>query len=253
MFALERQKRILDQLKEQGSVTVSKLSVQLGVTEETIRRDLEKLEKQEALLRTHGGAVPLDENKQEFSLERRKKINQDIKQTLAKEAVTFIMPGDTIFIDASTTAFYMAQELKGFHGITVITNSLRVATELCGLPDIKLILVGGMVSMNQSLVGSMAESNIQNHYFVNKMFFSSRGISTAGILESNEQECFIKQSMMKNATLKYYLCDKGKFGRVGFVKLARLEDIQYLITEDGAVDEELQAALQEYKVKVVTV
>ena len=72
MFALERQKRILDQLKEQGSVTVSKLSVQLGVTEETIRRDLEKLEKQEALLRTHGGAVPLDENKQEFSLERRK-------------------------------------------------------------------------------------------------------------------------------------------------------------------------------------
>lgn len=253
MFALERQKKILDQLKANGSVTVSKLSEELGVTEETIRRDLEKLEKQEALLRTHGGAVPLDENKQEFSLERRKKINTDIKQKLAREAVTFITPGDTVFIDASTTAFYMAQELKSFHGITVITNSLRVANELSGLPEIKLIVVGGMVSMNQSLVGSMAESNIQNHYFVNKMFFSSRGISIAGILESNEQECFIKQSMMQNATVKYYLCDKGKFGRVGFVKLAKLDEIQYLITEKDAVEPELQAALDEYKVTVVTV
>lgn len=253
MFALERQKEILEQLKENGSVTVSKLSVQLGVTEETIRRDLEKLEKQESLLRTHGGAVPLDENKQEFSLERRKKINKDVKQKLAREAVKYITPGDTVFIDASTTAFYMAQELKTFHGITVITNSLRVANELSGLPDVKLILVGGMVSMNQSLVGSMAENNIQNHYFVNKMFFSSRGISTAGILESNEQECFIKQSMMQNATTKFYLCDKGKFGRVGFVKLAKLEEIQYLITESGAVSPDLQAALDEYKVTVITI
>ena len=85
------------------------------------------------------------------------------------------------------------------------------------------------------------------------MFFSSRGISIAGILESNEQECFIKQSMMQNATVKYYLCDKGKFGRVGFVKLAKLDEIQYLITEKDAVEPELQAALDEYKVTVVTV
>lgn len=177
MFALERQKRILEQLKTAGAVTVSRLSAELGVTEETIRRDLEKLEKQEALVRTHGGAVPLDENKQEVSLERRKKINTGTKEKLAKKAVRYITPGDTVFIDASTTTFFIAEELKHFHGITVITNSLRVANELSGLPDIKLILVGGTVSMNQSLVGSMAENNIQNHYFVNKMFFSSRGIS----------------------------------------------------------------------------
>lgn len=253
MFALERQKRILEQLKENGAVTVSKLSTELGVTEETIRRDLEKLEKQEALLRTHGGAIPIDENKKEVSLERRKKINTDVKEKLAKEAAKFITPGDTVFIDASTTTFFMAEELKSFHGITVITNSLRVANSLSGLPDLKLIVVGGMVSMNQSLVGSMAENNIQKHYFVNKMFFSSRGISPAGILESNEQECFIKQSMMQNATEKFYLCDKSKFGRVGFMKLAKLEEIQYVITEDGAVDEELQATLDEYKVNVVNV
>ncbi len=253
MFALERQKRILEQLKVNGAVTVSKLSTELGVTEETVRRDLEKLEKQEALVRTHGGAVPIDENKQEVSLERRKKINTDIKEKLAKEAVKFITPGDSIFIDASTTTFFMAQELRNFHGITVITNSLRVAEKLSGLPDIKLIVVGGMVSMNQSLVGSMAESNIQNHYFVNKMFFSSRGISTAGILESNEQECFIKQSMMQNATERFYLCDKSKFGRVGFVKLAKLEDIHYVITEQGAVDSELKVVLDEYKVEIKTI
>lgn len=253
MFALERQKRILEQLKTAGAVTVSRLSTELGVTEETIRRDLEKLEKQEALVRTHGGAVPLDENKQEVSLERRKKINTGTKEKLAKKAVRYITPGDTVFIDASTTTFFMAEELKHFHGMTVITNSLRVANELSGLPDIKLILVGGTVSMNQSLVGSMAENNIQNHYFVNKMFFSSRGISNAGILESNEQECFIKQSMMKNATVKFYLCDKSKFGRVGFVKLSKLEDINYLITDADTIEPALQEVLNEYKVEVVTV
>ncbi len=253
MFALERQKRILEQLKVNGAVTVSKLSTELEVTEETVRRDLEKLEKQEALVRTHGGAILIDENKQEVSLERRKKISTDIKEKLAREAVKFITPGDSIFIDASTTTYFMAQELKSFHGITVITNSLRVADKLSGIPDIKLIVVGGMVSMNQSLVGSMAESSIQNYYFVNKMFFSSRGISSAGILESNEQECFIKQSMMQNATEKFYLCDKSKFGRVGFVKLAKLEDIQHLITEPDAVDTELKAVLDEYKVEVVTI
>ncbi len=253
MFALERQKRILEQLKANGAVTVSKLSTQLEVTEETVRRDLEKLEKQEALVRTHGGAILIDENKQEVSLERRKKISTDVKEKLAKEAVKFITPGDSIFIDASTTTYFMAQELKNIHGITVITNSLRVAEKLSGIPDIKLIVVGGIVSMNQSMVGSMAENNIQNHYFVNKMFFSSRGISTAGILESNEQECFIKQSIMQNATEKFYLCDKSKFGRVGFVKLAKLEDVQYIITEEGAVDAELKAVLDEYNVEIKTV
>ena len=161
--------------------------------------------------------------------------------------------GDAIFIDASTTAFYLAKELKNFKNITVVTNSMRVLAELDGNFDIKLISVGGMMSKNQSFVGSIAENNIKENYFVNKMFFSSRGMTLGGILESNEQECCIKQSMMQNSTDRFYLCDKTKIGRVGFVKLADFEDVNCIITEENAIDDEFSAKLSELKVKMVTV
>ncbi len=254
MFALERQNAIVDRLKEQGAVSVSRLSTELGVTEETIRRDLEKLEKKEILLRTHGGAVPVEGNNYELSLEKRKSTNIEAKERLAKEAARLVATGDAIFIDASTTAFYLAKELKNFKNITVVTNSLRVLNELCSNPDIRLIGVGGMMSSNLSLVGSIAEKNIRENYFVNKMFFSSRGMTiNGGILESNEQECYIKQAMMEKATEKYYICDKTKVGRVGFVKLAEFEEITGIITEENALDEEFSLKLSELKVSVKTI
>ena len=232
MFALERQKKIIDTLKNDGAVFVSKLSEELGVTEETVRRDLEKLEKQELLLRTHGGAFPIDEGNYEMSLEKRKKINTDSKMRLAKEAVNHIVSGDTIFLDASTTTFYIAKELKLMKDITVITNSIRVIDELAGIPSLKVIGVGGFVSNNQSFVGGQAQRAITENYFANKMFFSSKGITVnAGILESNDYECEIKQCMLENTEKKYYIFDKSKIGRVGFAKLAKLYDIDCLITE----------------------
>lgn len=248
MLALERQKKIAELLKENGAVSVSRLALELGVTEETVRRDLEKLEKQEVLLRTHGGAVPVDDGNHELSLEKRKNKNTEAKMKLAKEAVKLISAGDAIFIDASTTAFYIAKELKNFKNITVVTNSMRVLTELSGNFDIKLISVGGMMSKNQSFVGSIAENNIRENYFVNKMFFSSRGITQNGILESNEQECCIKQSIMQNSTDRYYLCDKAKIGRVGFVKLADFEDISCIITEKKAISDDLAEKLNDLKI-----
>lgn len=95
----------------------------------------------------------------------------------------------------------MAKEIKNIRNITVITNSLRITNELSGVESIKLITTGGVVSNNQSFVGSLAESLIENNFFAEKVFFSSKGVSPdAGILESNEQECFIKQQMINNAT-----------------------------------------------------
>ena len=251
MFALERQKRIIEALKNEGAVWVSKLSVELGVTEETVRRDLEKLEKQELLLRTHGGAIPIDEGNHEMSLEKRKSLNTDSKIRLAKEAVKFISAGDTIFLDASTTTFYIAKELKVMKGITIITNSIRVVNELAGIADLKVIAVGGFVSSNQSFVGSQAQRIITENYFANKMFFSSRGITlNAGILESNDQECGIKQCMLQNADTKYYLCDKSKIGRVGFAKLAQFDSIDYFITEKNLESEYLKT-LNELNINVI--
>lgn len=252
MFALERQKRIMELLASEGAVSVSRLSVDLSVTEETVRRDLEKLEKQGSLKRTHGGAVPADENNTyEASLEKRKATNIEAKQKIAKLAVKEVKEGDTIFLDASTTTFFMAKELKTMRNITVITNSLRVIVELDNVEYIKVISVGGVLSNNQSFVGTLAENSIAKNYVASKIFFSSKGITAdVGILESNEQECGIKQKMLKNSKYRYFLCDNSKIGGVGFVKLAQLDEIDCLIT-DCEPDTELTERFEELEVKVI--
>ncbi len=253
MFAVERQKKIIESLKADGSVLVSKLSLELGVTEETVRRDLEKLEKQEALVRTHGGAIPVDESNHEMSLEKRKHLNANAKEKLAKEAVKHILPGDTVFLDASTTTFYMARELKNLKDITVVTNSIRIISELAGHTNLKIIGVGGYVSNNQSFVGTLANNYINENCYANKVFFSSRGVTSKGdILDSNEQEWAVKQSMIKNSDKKFYLCDKSKIGRIGFAKLAEFSDIDYFISEKG-FDSEIHRLLEDMEVKVITV
>lgn len=253
MFALERQKKILEVLNSEGAVWVSKLSKDFGVTEETVRRDLEKLEQQECLRRTHGGAMPINENTYEASLEKRKLLNVESKQKMAREACRFVSHGDTIFLDASTTTFFMARELKQLKNITIITNSIRIVNELAGTDGIKVIAVGGMVSDNQSFVGSLAEKSIEENYFASKVFFSSKGITAeAGILESNEQECGIKKKMLKNAEKKYYLCDKSKMGSVGFIKLASFEQIDCLIT-DTEPDEEIRKKFNEFETEIVKI
>ena len=248
MFALERQKHILEVLREEGSVSVNRLSKALSVTEETIRRDLEKLEKEDALMRTHGGAIPVDN--QEIPLEKRKQTNTAIKEKLARAAIRFILPGDTVFLDASTTTFFIARELKKMKKVTVVTNSLRILNELADVPDIKVISIGGLVSRNQSLVGSQAVNCIKENYYVNKMFFSSRGISiNAGILESNEQECAIKQCMVANAKSKFYMFDRSKVGRIGLAKLAKFEEINHVIAEKN-FSEELREKFNEYNIEI---
>lgn len=248
MFALERQKHILEVLREEGSVSVNRLSKTLSVTEETIRRDLEKLEKEDALMRTHGGAIPVDN--QEMPLEKRKQTNTAIKEKLARAAVKLITPGDSVFLDASTTTFFIAKELKKMKKVTIVTNSLRILNELADVPDIKVISIGGLVSQNQSLVGSQAVNCIKENYYVNKMFFSSRGISIdAGILESNEQECAIKQCMIANAKSKFYMFDRSKVGRIGLSKLAGFDDIDHVIAEKNFA-EELRKKFNEYNIEI---
>lgn len=253
MFALERHKIILQRLADNGAVWVSRLSSELGVTEETVRRDLEKLEKQECLMRTHGGAVPVDATAYELSLEKRKRTNVDIKEKLAIAAARYILPGDTVFLDASTTTFYMAKEIKTIKNITVVTNSIRIISELASVEHIKLITIGGVVSQNQSVVGTLAEGNIAANYFADKMFFSSKGVTEgSGILESNEAECGIKQCMLKNSKAAYYLFDRSKVDRVGFAKLANFDEIDYFIT-DADISESWKKKLDESQVELINI
>jgi len=217
---------------------VNELSCDLGVTVETIRRDLEKLEKLEQLTRTHGGAVLFEGINLDLPSEKRSVMNIEGKIEIAKKAVRHINTGDTIFLDGSTTSYYLAKLVRDIRSISVITNSLHIIKELSGCETIKLISTGGIYDINnESFVGDMAIENLKN-YCANKVFFSSKGLTRdKGVLESNEHEHKIKKIMIENSTLRYFLVDKSKIDRIGFVKLADLKELDFLVT-DADLDQE---------------
>ena len=251
MYAVERQKKIIEELSLKGSISVNELSTDLGVTVETIRRDLEKLEKLEQLTRTHGGAVSFEGTTLDLPSEKRSEMNINGKIEIAKKAIQHIHSGDTIFLDGSTTSYYLSKLIKEIKNISVITNSLQIIKELSGCSTIKLISIGGVYDLsNESFIGEMAVSNIKN-YCANKAFFSSKGVTTdKGILESNELEYQIKKVMLENSTKKYFLVDKSKINRIGFLKLADFSEIDVFVT-DAKLSEEWQDIFDDNDIELI--
>jgi DeoR/GlpR family transcriptional regulator of sugar metabolism len=252
MFAVERRKKILEMLNLNGSVLVNDLSRDLEVTVETIRRDLERLEQLEQLTRTHGGAVLYEENVVDLSLEKRSELNIDGKIAISKKAITLIKPGDVIFLDGSTTSYYLSKLVKELRDVTVVTNNLQILNELSKCDKIKVVSIGGFLdASNLSFVGEVAVSNINSTFCANKVFFSSKGIlKDKGILESNDVEYQVKKAMIKNSEKKYFIADSSKFNRVGFIKLANFSEIDGFIT-DIELDNEWKNILKKNKVGVV--
>lgn len=253
MLAVERRKLFLDTINEKGIVTVTALA-QLGqVTEETVRRDLQTMEQEGLVLKTHGGAMPNDSSFNEVNSEIRQNVNLALKNKIALAAADLVKPGDTLFLDASTTALTLARALKRMKNIRVITNSLHILDELSYCQEITLIGVGGQLShRNQSLVGSAAERFLEQHYFASIFFFSCRGISPAGeLFESSEQEAAVKQAMRRNAERTVMLCDTTKFGRTGPVRLGTVDGVSAMIT-DKMPENNWGKMLGEKKVQVIS-
>lgn len=252
MLALERRKRITELINENKSVLVTELSKLFEVTEETIRRDLERLEKQGILVRTHGGATISDGYAPEIPVDQRKVINHEGKNSIGAMAASLINDGETIFLDASTSALYLAKHIKGKKRITVITNSTDIINELSPCEDIDLISIGGTLRKNNmSYVGRVAENNIRNSYYANKCFFSCRGATiNRGLTDFNEQEAEIKKAMLSRSDVAVFLCDHSKFGRIGVPLVASLEEIDFFIT-DMELDTEWVEELDKKDVELI--
>jgi DeoR/GlpR family transcriptional regulator of sugar metabolism len=232
LFAIERRNKLIALLNEKESISVQEAASYFGVAEETIRRDMRMLEGQRLLVRTHGGAV-LPNAKPEISYEMRKRINISGKDSIGKEAAKLVSDGDTIILDASTSAFFLARHLKNKTGITVITNAENVIKELSEKEDIEVISTGGVLRRkSMSYVGRIAEESLYN-YRANKLFFSCMGFSLQnGLTDSNGQESDMKKIMISCSQTICLLCDHTKFDRVGYASTARTEDIDILITDE---------------------
>jgi DeoR/GlpR family transcriptional regulator of sugar metabolism len=239
MLAAERYEKIVQLINERGSMRVSELSEQCQVTEETIRRDLDKLEQTGRLRRSHGGAVSVKEL-QEIPYEEREIAHMAEKKKIAETAVPFIQPHDRILLDASSTAWYMAALIPDIP-LTVLTNSIKVALELAGKEKIELISTGGILaSRSLSYVGPLTERSLEQ-YHVNKAFLSCKGVHPKrGLSESNELQGRIKQKMIGMTDQVFLLADSSKFGVQALTNVAPLDEVDVLITDDAAPREFLE-------------
>lgn len=251
MLVAERRRKIVELVNERLSIRVSELSDIFSVTEETIRRDLEKLEQDQLLSRSHGGAVSIEKEATDVPFVVREITNSDEKKAIAAEAVKWIEPGEQIVLDASTTAWYMAQELPDMP-LTVITNSIKVALELSKKEQIKVISTGGMLLANSlSYVGPLSERSLDS-YYVNKLFLSCKGVHLSGLSDSNEWQAILKKKMMDIASQVILLADSSKFGVKTFAHISELTRIHHVIS-DSNIPAEFHKELEEKAIPVTIV
>lgn len=232
---MERRAEIIRLLEAHGSVRVATLAVRFGVTEETIRRDLEALEEQGVLQRTYGGAVRAGITPVESPVSRRELEHQEEKEAIAQKAAELVEDGATLFLDASTTVLALARALRGKQRLTIVTNGVRAVTELATRPGYTVISTGGLLrDSSLSFVGPLAERAV-SQYHVDWAFLSCKGVTPEqGLTESNELEAQLKRLMVSHADRAVALVDSSKFGHVAFAAIAPISELNILITDANA-------------------
>ena len=232
MLAIERRNEILAQLQTDGKVVVSELSTKFSVSEETIRRDLDRLEKDGYATKTYGGAVAKENDGAELPFVVRKNTNVEGKQQIAKLISVMIRDGDQIMLDASSTAVFVAKNIKSKKNITVITNSVEVLIELSDVSGWKILSTGGtMREGSLAFVGHQAEKML-SAFHVEKAIISCKGLDQVhGLTDSSESFAQLKKTMLDNASRKILAVDSSKFDRISFTEIAGLKDITMIVTD----------------------
>ena len=251
MLAAERRNEILTILKDEGRVIVADLSRKYDVTEETIRRDLEKLENDGYAERTYGGAVLRGSEKDEVPFLMRKRENVEAKMRIATALSQMISDGDRIMLDASTTALFVAKQIRDKKNITVITNSIEILLELSDMPDWKVLSTGGSLKGRAlSLLGYQAERMVDG-FFVDKAILSCKGVDLQkGFTDSNELDAGIKKQMLKSATKRIMAVDNAKFNHLSFTQVVDFSGIDLLAT-DKKLSAEWEARLAQSDVEIL--
>lgn len=232
MLAIERRNAILSKLYLDGKVIVSELSAEFDVTEETIRRDLEKMDKDGLVKKTYGGAVPVQKFSTDLPQSVRKRANVEAKQKIAENLSAVINDGDCIMIDSSSTALFFLGYIKHLKNITLITNSVEALIELSDKDDWHIYSTGGKLKKGSlSLVGPSAERLIRG-YHVDYAICSSKGIDIEnGITDSNEKDSEIKRAIFASAEHKILAVDSTKFDKISLIKVCNVSDINTVATD----------------------
>ncbi len=230
----ERRQAILSALEEARQLSVSELSVRFDVSEVTIRSDLQALSDQGVLLRTRGGALA-SQIMPEMSFDVRQQQYAEQKSRIGKAAAALVKDGDTIAIDASTTAQAVIPYIRHLSELTVITNSLKVTMGLLGYPNIQVILPGGNLRRDSiSLIGQSGSDLIQDIH-IRLGFFGARGLTLQeGLTDVNIDEVKTKQFLVKRCQRVVVMADARKWGQVATATFASMDQVDSIITDFGA-------------------
>jgi DeoR family transcriptional regulator of aga operon len=247
----ERHQLILQKLEEDRRVTIQDLSDLTMVSSVTIRKDLKLLEDKNLLFLTRGGASISNPYAMERTINEKELINEKEKQRIAKTALSLIGENDSIIIGSGTTVFQLARALHPAKQLTVITPALKVALELCNRPNVEVLQLGGMIRPNSSSVaGGIAERTLED-ISAGVLFLGADGIDpNFGVSITNLAESSLNQKMMDVAQVLVILADSTKFGRRGLGRICSLEQVRYIVTDEG-VPAGMVKQLEEKGVKVI--
>lgn len=251
MYAEERRERIADLARVDGRVVVAELADRLGVTRETVRRDLDELEAAGLVRRVHGGAIAADRVRVEADVAERAGRMADQKRRIAKRVVDLLPTGGTIYLDAGTTTRAIAEAIPDGAELTVVTNSLGVAQALALRPSVTVRLVGGRLrTRTEALVGDWAVRTIAELSFDLTVAATNGFTVTRGLSTPDPEEAAVKRAAIGAGQRVVLAADHSKLGDEHFAAFAAIDQVDVLVT-DGDIDDEDVAALTEAGVEVV--
>ena len=232
MLAAERRNAILERIQEEKKVVVSELSREYEVSEETIRRDLDRLEEDGHIVKGYGGAVLNESNITELPHNVRRGVNTAAKQRIAELVNREIEENEHIFLDASTTSVFIAKNIKQKKHLTVITNSIENLLELSMVTGWDVISTGGQLKAGTMSLYGWKTAVTLSAYHVDKLFMSCKGLSTeSGVTDGNDETAGIKQAMIASADRVYLAADLSKFGKTAFSQICGFNKIDMIITD----------------------
>ncbi|GGR69595.1 DeoR/GlpR family DNA-binding transcription regulator [Streptomyces roseolus] len=250
MLALQRRAVILDLLRRDGAVRVAHLVERLGVSDMTVRRDLEALARSGSVEKVHGGAVATSTatTGEEPGFEAKVNLESQAKAAVAAAAADLVKPGSVVAVSGGTTAFAVATRLRRTPGLTVVTNSLPVADLLRGYAEEPetgaptVLLTGGAPTRSASLVGPLADQTIRS-LRVDLLIMGAHGVSErAGVTSPNLAEAQTNRALIDSAARLAVVADHSKWGVVGLSRFAGLDEIDYFVSDD-ALDEDARSVL----------
>lgn len=239
MTTFERRKQLIEHLQAQPGLRVPELAHTLGVSEGTVRNDLNALESQGRLMRVHGGAVlnySIQTPNQAFTIRHQEHARE--KNCIGAGAARLVSDGDAILLDASSTVYYMALNLKERNRLRVVTNGIEVARLLAQNPSNSVILIGGVVRQDGSSVTGLLSEKIIAELHTQKAFVSCSGFSVErGMTEVHLEEAQLKRKAIESARQVFGLVDSSKLGREDMTIFAQPLQITHMFTDSGITEE----------------